>query len=262
MASEADPDRGRYRSVQARGWARVARASSGAYRDSPGPRANAALFDAIEYAATEARLGMGDLVDAYLVGAPQLDMHEAWEDVEGFLERIARVHAGTLDGAFARIDRALPDWRRRLALRIAAHDLALAAQRAFGDQDERIDITRRAVADVLEGACAADVTEGELDAYIAALRVEQCDLGQVIVTAAWIAGERARLAQRRGNALPRPAWAAVAEIAEDRGVAIEIVAALIDDAVHRGLLAGDGGGGVTVTPTGHEYLAAGDRGVP
>ena len=55
------------------------------------------------------------------------------------------MHAGTLGRELAGIARALPDWRRQLALRIAAHDLALAAHRALGDQDERIDLTRRAV---------------------------------------------------------------------------------------------------------------------
>ena len=93
----------------------------------------------------QARLGIRDLVDAYIAGAPALDMHEAWDDVEGYLERIARVDADSIDSAFASIERALPDWRRQLALRIAAHDLALGAHRVLGGQDERIDVTRRAV---------------------------------------------------------------------------------------------------------------------
>ena len=139
-------------------------------------------------------------------------------------------------------------------MRIAVHDLALAAHRAFGDQDERIDLTRRAVLEVLEGARAADAPEDELDAYIAELRVEQCDLPAVIVTAAWIAAERARLAQRRATPLPRHAWATVQEIADDRGVSIDIVAPLIDDAVRRGLLVTTTYG-VTVTAAGREYLA-------
>lgn len=220
------------------------------------PGANAALFDAIEHAATEARLGMGDLVDAYLAGARQLDVHEACDDIEDYLERIARLHTDSVGSTFARIDRALPGWRRRLALRIAAHDLALAAQRAFGEQDERIDRTRRGVLEILEGARAAGASEGELDAYVAELRVEQCDLASVVVTAAWICAERARLAQRRETPLPRPARAAPAEIAEDRGVAVDIVAPLVEDAVRRELLARDlAHDDVTVTAAGREYLA-------
>ena len=119
------------------------------------------LFDAIEYAATEARLGMRDLVDAYIAGAPQLDVHEAWDDVEDYLQRIADVHVSKLGSQFTRIDRALPDWHHRLAMRIAAHVLALAAHRALGEQDDRIDLARRAVLEVLDGARAADVSEDE-----------------------------------------------------------------------------------------------------
>ena len=130
MASEEDAGRESARRMQAMGWVRVARASAGVYGAAPAAGANAALFDAIEYAATEARLGMGDLVDAYIAGAPHLDMHEAWDHVEDYLGRIAHMHEGTLRRELARIDRALPDWRQRLAMRIAVHDLALAAHRA------------------------------------------------------------------------------------------------------------------------------------
>jgi len=70
MVSEPDPDRESDLTVQARGWARVARASARVHSDGPAPGVNAVLFDAIEYAATEARLGMRDLVDAYIAGAP------------------------------------------------------------------------------------------------------------------------------------------------------------------------------------------------
>ena len=145
MRHEPHPDHESDLTLQARGWARVARASARVHNGRPEPGVNAALFDAIEYAATKARLGLRDLVDAYIAGAPQLDLHEAWDDVEEYLERIARMHEGTLGRELAGIARALPDWRRQLALRIAAHDLALAAHRALGDQDERIDLTRRAV---------------------------------------------------------------------------------------------------------------------
>lgn len=259
MAGAPDPDRESDRTTQARGWARVARASADVYDATPAAGANAALFDAIEYAATEARLGMGDLVDAYIAGAPQLDIHEAWDDVEDYLGRIARMHEETLGRELARIDRALPDWRRRLAMRIAVHDLALAAHRALGGQDERIDRTRRDVQEILDGARDADATEDDLDAYIAELRIQQCDLAAVIITAAWIAAERTRLAQRRATPLPRPAWATVQEIADDRGVSIDVVVPLIDNAVGRGLLEHDDAHGVTVTAAGHEYLARAAR---
>ena len=160
---------------------------------------------------------------------------------------------GRLAGKLARIDPALPDWRRRLAMRIAIHDLELAAHRAFGSQDERIDRTRRAVQEDLDGARAADATEDQLDACIAELRIEQCDLAAVVITAMWIAAERARLAQRRATPLPRPAWATVQEIADDRGVSVDIVATHTDEAVRRGLLEHHDARDVTLTAAGHEH---------
>jgi hypothetical protein len=75
------------------GGGRVAQASSRVYGDSAGRGSNAQLFDAIAYAATQARLDFGELVDAYLAGAPQLDIHEAWDDVEDYLQRIADADA-------------------------------------------------------------------------------------------------------------------------------------------------------------------------
>jgi hypothetical protein len=102
-----------------------------------------------------------------------------------------------------RASNALPDWRRRLGLQIAAHDLALAAQRALGDQDDRIEQTRLAVADVLDGARAPDASEDELDAFIHQLRIDQCVLVSLITAAAWLAAERARLAQRAASCFRR-----------------------------------------------------------
>lgn len=64
---------------------------------------NAALFDAIEYAATEARLGMGDLIDAYLAGRATARLHEVWDEVEDHLERIAGLHARSIGSEFVRI---------------------------------------------------------------------------------------------------------------------------------------------------------------
>lgn len=243
--------------LQARAWARVARAR--AHVDSAaGAAANRELFDALQFAATDARLALDELVDAYIAGAPDLDLSEAWEDVEDYLQRIAAAHEYDLDRAFARIERELPDWRRRLGLRIAAHDLAIAAQQVFGDQDERIDLARRAVADVLEGARAADASEQELDAFIAQLRVEQCDLLAAIAAAAWIAAEREGLATSRSVALPAPAWATANEGAEHRGVPIDVVEPLLEDALQRGLLLGQQRG-VAITAAGHEYLAQATR---
>ena len=197
MAGEPDD-----RTTQTRGWARVARASADVYNATPAAGANAALFDAIEYAATEARLGMSDLVDAYIAGAPQLDMHEAWDDVEVYLGQIARMHEGTLGRELARIDRAPPatsagDWRCG-SLCTTSRSPRTARSAATTSASIR---TRRAVQEVLDGARAAHATEDELDAYIAELRIQQCDVPAVIITAAWIATERARLAQRRATPL-------------------------------------------------------------
>ena len=204
---------------QARAWARLARASARACaRDGvAGPDANRELFDALEYAATEGRLDLRELVDAYLAGAPQLDASEAWDAVESYLDRIAGVHALRLETAFAQAQRALPDWRDRLRLRVAAHDLALAAQRMLGGQADRIEQTRLAVVDVLDGAGAAGVSQEQLDEFVRELRVEQCDLVSVIAGAAWVAAQRARGAERLDMTLPGPAWATTEEIAQHRG---------------------------------------------
>jgi hypothetical protein len=109
MPDARDRDAASDVSLQARGWARVGQASSRVYGDSPGPGSNAQLFDAIAYAATQARLDIGELVDAYLVGAPQLDIHEAWDNVEDYLQPIADVDAHAIAAALARVERALRD---------------------------------------------------------------------------------------------------------------------------------------------------------
>ncbi|MEJ7784648.1 MAG: hypothetical protein WKF96_07580, partial [Solirubrobacteraceae bacterium] len=76
--------------LNARAWARVARAAAHAHApESRGVEASRELFDALQFAATAARMDLRELVDAYLAGAPQLDVHEAWTDVEDYLERIA-----------------------------------------------------------------------------------------------------------------------------------------------------------------------------
>ena len=110
----------------------------------------------------------------------------------------------------------LPEWRERLAVRIAAHDLTLAAHRMLGDQDEQIERARVAV---LDAAAAAGVGQDELDAFVRQLRSDQCDVVSVIAAASWVAGERARAV---GSALPGPAWATVDDIARDRGAPIDV----------------------------------------
>lgn len=167
-------------------------ARAAAHAHNPGDRgidANRELFDAIEHAATDARLDLRDIVDAYTAGARDLELSDAFADIEDYLRRITDVQHGDLAAAFARAERALPDWRRQLALRIAAHDTALAAHRALGDQAAHIEHTRQAVADGLDGARAAGATEQQLDTYIRQLRIEQCDLVSVLGTAAWLAAE-------------------------------------------------------------------------
>jgi len=240
--------------TQARGWARVARAAAMAHGPSKSSAASGELFDAIDYAAVDARMELADVVDAYLAGVPELDVVEAYEAVEEYLERIASVQSLELSIAFARVERALPDWRRRLELRIAAHDLALGAQRALGGQDELIEKTRAAVAEVLDGARAAHASEDELDAFIQRLRIQQCDIVSVVAAAAATAAERARLAARRGLTLPDRPWATSAEIAHDRGVPADVATKLVDRALNDGLLAAVADRGVAVTPTGSTYI--------
>jgi hypothetical protein len=56
---------------QARAWARVASAAAAAHQSCTPITATRELFDAIEYAATEGRLDLRDLTDAYNAGAPR-----------------------------------------------------------------------------------------------------------------------------------------------------------------------------------------------
>lgn len=206
---------------QAGAWACVARASARVHGARGGaPDANRDLFDAIELAATHGRLDLGELVDAYLAGAPDLDVGEAWGDVEAYLERVAHQQEFQLDAAFKRAQSRprLLDWPRQLRLRVDAHDLALAEHHAFGGQGEEIEQSRLAVVELLERAKAADATEEQLDAFLRELRIEQCDLLSVVETAGWIARERARCATSGQVALPGRSWATAQEIARDRGV--------------------------------------------
>lgn len=232
----------------ARAWARVARAAAQAHAPaSRSAEASRELFDALEHAATVARLDLRELVDAYLAGVPELDLHEAWTEIEEYLERIADLQGLQLHRVVA-----LPEWRERLTVRIAAHDLVLAAHRVLGDQDEQIERTRLAVVEVLDAAGAAGATKDELDAFLLQLRSEQCDLVSVVAAAAWVSGERARA---HPVGLPAPAWATIEEIARDRGAPVDVVQALVSKALQRRLLASEPGRGVTVTAAGHAYNA-------
>ncbi|MDQ3881464.1 MAG: hypothetical protein M3295_10385 [Chloroflexota bacterium] len=240
-----------------RAWARVARAAHAADTRSAtpdAPEANRELFDAIAFAATEARLHLREIVDAYVAGTRDRDVSEVWDDVEDYLARIAAVDEAQLNRAFAQAERALPDWPRRLELAIAAHDLAGAARRALGGDTQPLELLRLAVVDVLDGAKAAGATDEELDAFIRRRRIEQCDLDSIIAAAAWIAGERARLSTKRGMTLPGPPWASADEIARDRGVPVDVVSPLIDDGLQRELLTSRTGRGVAVTPAGLDYV--------
>ena len=208
--ADADPR------LNARAWARVARTAAAAHEPaSRSAQANRELFDAIEFAATVARLDLRELVDAYLTGVPELDMHEAWTEIEDYLERIADLQGLQLHRVVA-----LPEWRERLA-----------------------------VVEILDTAAAAGTAHYEIDAFVRQLRSDQCDIVSVVAAVSWVAGERGRAF---GSALPEPAWATVEEIARDRGAPVEVVWARIDDALARGLLQA-GGRGVTVTPAGRQH---------
>ena len=230
--------------LNVRAWARVARTAAAAHAPTADAGANGELHDAIEFAATVARLDLRELVDAYLAGVPELDVHEAWTEIEDYLERIADLQGLQLHRVVA-----LPEWRERLALRIAAHDLALAAQRMLGDQEAQIERARLAVVEILDDAAAAGAGLDELDTFVRKLRSDQCDVVSVVAAAAWVAGERGRAF---GSALPEPAWATVEEIAADRGASRDVVQARVNDALRRGLLRAVDRG-VTVTPTGRQH---------
>ena len=77
--------------TQALAWARLARAAAAAEQPGAPVEANRELFDAIEYAATEGRLDLRDLVDAYSAGAAELELSDAWDAVEDYLERVTNV---------------------------------------------------------------------------------------------------------------------------------------------------------------------------
>jgi hypothetical protein len=107
-------------------------------------------------------------------------------------------------------------------------------------------------------ARAVDASEDELDAFVRQLRIDHCDLTSVITSAAWLAVERARLAQLRSLVLPAPSWATTAEIADDRGAPLDHVTPLVDGALERGLLVPHARG-VVVTQAGHQHVVLPSR---
>lgn len=233
------------RRSQARAWARVARAAAHAY-DVAGSAvtANRELFDAIEFAATDARLELLDLVDAYAAGA------------RGLALRSVRRRRG-LPAPHRRRPTARPvrhvRARRARAARLAPPAGAATRHRAgraprARRPEDRIEQARLAVADILDGAGAAD--DQEIDTFIRQLRIEQCDLLSVLTAAAWLAAQRARLARQRDITLPGPAWATPQEIADDRGAPLDLVEQLVDDALRQGLLTAPTPRHVVLTPAG------------
>jgi hypothetical protein len=103
-------------------------------------------------------------------------------------------------------------------------------------------------------AQAAGVLEALLDLPgLMHAPVEHGDLVSVITSAAWLAAERARLAQQRGLTLPGASWATTAAITDDRGASLDPAASPVGDALKRGLLALHERG-VVVTSAGHEHV--------
>ena len=47
---------------------------------------------------TRSAISRRELVDAYIAGAPQLDVSETWDEVESYLDRIRRARARAPDG--------------------------------------------------------------------------------------------------------------------------------------------------------------------
>lgn len=245
---------------QAGPWARLASAAyeaeyRRAHRPGCSPQLERELQAAVAAAATHARMGWREMLGAYLAGAPGLDVSEARERLEDYLEVAARNDVIDVNQHHRDAPHTLPDWPRRLARLVAEHDQALAAHGPEGAEDER-----RAVASFLDAAAAAGVSQQLLDLCLRWQRIADCDLRSVLAAAAAIADERARLAVRRGQTLPDEPWATDDEIARHRGVARDVARELVDHAVSRGLLQRVPDRGVTITVAGRAYIspAAGD----
>lgn len=144
--------------------ARVARAAArvAGCDDDPEREAQRELYDAVAFAATEARLDLRELIDAYGQGVPEVTFSDAWDAVEDCMDEVAflswyRVAAACQDAA-----RVAPDWRGRLRLAIAAHNLALVVYRARGLHYDRVEQMRLQLAAVLTETTAAGVDREDL----------------------------------------------------------------------------------------------------
>lgn len=215
-------------------WAHVARAAGRAYSDPAGGH-NAHLREAVGHAVTEVRLGLGDIAAALKAGHPALEDEEAVREAEALLEGVAIASQPT--SVEGRLDAlVLDDWRGHLRARIALHDLTQAGHRLAGGQEAAMERARYEVLQVVDTARAAGIPEVALDAEIASLRAETCDLEAVMSAAAYLCRERARTAARRGMPLPGPPWTSVGEIARERGTTNDVVTPLLEHAEGLGLL--------------------------
>jgi hypothetical protein len=233
--------------------ARVARAAArvAGCDDDPEREAQRELYDAVAFAATEARLDLRELIDAYGQGVPEVAFSDAWDAVEDCMDEVAflswyRVAAACQDAA-----RVAPDWRGRLRLAIVAHNLALVVYRARGFHYDRVEQMRLQLAAVLTETTAAGVDREDLLKTICVLQTQECTVLHVLAAAAWFGALRV---SRRRNPFGRRWWATPLEIARDRVVPLPVVRALIDDAHRRGFVSTGRHGRVSVTPAGHAYL--------
>ncbi len=240
-------------------WARVARAAAAAYSDPAGGH-NAHLREAVGHAVTEARLGLGDVAAALKAGYPALEDDEAVREAEALLDGVALAsQPASVEG---RLDALLlADWRGHLRARIALHDLTQAGHRLAGGQEAAMERARYEVLQVIDTARAAGIPEATIDAEIAALRAETCDLEAVMAAAAYLCAERARMAGGRGMTLPTPAWTSIDEIARERGTTNSVVTPVLARAEDLGLIErvqpppGDWPAWtVTLTAQGHDHV--------
>lgn len=106
-------------------------------------------------------------------------------------------------------------WRRRLRARVSRHDLAQAIERFAVDADValRTENARGAVLEAIDEARAAGASDAEIDAELAAYRVEEFDLEAFIADVTMIVRSR----ELRHSAFGR-GWATLSEVARRAGV--------------------------------------------
>jgi hypothetical protein len=155
--------------------ARVARAAArvAGCDDDPEREAQRELRDAVAFAATEARLDLRELIDAYGEGAPQVAFNDAWDAVEDCMDEVAFLSWDRVGAACQDTARVLPDWRGRLRLAIAAHNLALVAYRARGVQYDRVEQMRLQLAAVLIEPVAGGVDREDVLTTICVLQTQE-----------------------------------------------------------------------------------------